>query len=1359
MSAHDDSAAVLKFPRLAARRPLAQPACAAAEPGMEAVLAADKSRGLLLHEFFEAQADAHPDRTALVCGGVQITYAGLERAANQLARRLRAGGVGHGDCVAFQLPRSLDVPIALLAILKTGAAYVPLDFEWPRDRVAYILADCHVHTFITVDDHTAGGVACHVHRLEPAAGRASSASRPAERLTRAESGATPDDPCYVIYTSGSTGRPKGVEILHRNACNLVLAERDLFGVQPDDRVFQGFSPAFDASVEEFWLAFATGAALVIGTSEIVHSGPGLSRWLEEQRVSVLSCVPTLLSMMDGDATSVRLLIVGGEQCPIDLVRRWCRPGRRMFNTYGPTEATVIATCTECDPARPVTIGRPIANYSVHILDEALQPVAPGEAGELHIGGAGLARGYVGLPELTRQKFIENVLLPGGGFAPRLYKTGDLARFTEAGDIDFLGRIDAQVKLRGFRIELTEIEAALAEQPGVLAAAVALREDVPGVQYLVGYIVPRSDANPPSDDELKAALRQRLPAYMVPAVIDAIEELPRLTSGKLDRKALPAPRPREAPAGAGVTLPRTDIERALAAIWNELFAPTPVSIGDNFFLDLGGHSLLAARMVSAMRRDPRFERLSMLDLYNFPTIAALAQRLEEAPAKAVAAAAKAAVVDTAAVVHRPSSRAHYFCGLMQLGTLYFVLGLFSLQWLAPYLTYSWMIDDEYPVIEAVLGSLASLIVVYPVMLVASIVVKWTVIGRYKPGDYPLWGAYYFRWWLVNAFQSVVPVSYLAGTPLLNWYYRVMGAHIGSNVYLGSDNASVFDLLSIGDDSAVGVDSSLACHTVENGWLRLGTVRIGRRCIVGSRCVVRENAVLEDGAQLDDLSLLPRGGRVGLGQRWAGAPARLAPGASHAAPSAFPRPSRLRRCIYGGLYVLGVLAVPIFVLAAIFPGMMVMSHLNAHDDYYWYLALSPVVAVSFVSLLCLEIALIKWLLLGRVKPGRYPLFSGFVARKWFVDKLMELSLDVVGTLYATLYLAPWYRLLGARLGRRTEISTASFISPDLLELGDEAFIADAVSLGAARVERGGVSIAPVRVGKRTFIGNSALLPPGADIGDNCLIGCLSSPPAADEARRPGSAWLGSPAFHLPQRQQSAPFAEDCTYRPARKLWWQRAAMEFVRITLPSTCFIMLTSVLLSVLVMLRGETYPAVIVAAFPVLYAAFGCAAALIVIVLKWTLMGRYRPGERPLWSPFVWRTELVTAMHDNLAHVFLTGMLAGTPFLAWYLRLLGAKIGRRVYLASDELTEFDLVQIGDDACINHDATLQTHLFEDRVMKMGPVEVGAGCNVGSLSLVLYGARMEPGSTLGDLSLLMKGEVLPAHSRWEGIPAQRAPATGG
>jgi len=1312
----------------------------------------------LLHGIFETQAALTPDAVAVDCGAAPLTYRELDRASNRLARRLREAGIGRGDHVGLLLPRSAEVYVALLAALKAGAAYVPIDPESPADRVRYILDDCGAQALITAPELAGSHDGFAGKVLTTGAGAPRPDDPRGDPLAPAETGVTESDVCYVIYTSGTTGRPKGVQIEHRNACHLVHAEAAIFRVGPSDRVFQGFSVAFDASVEEIWLAFAAGAALVVGTREMVRSGHALSGTLTAAGITVFSTVPTLLAILEGDLPTVRLLILGGETCPQDLVKRWSRPGRRLVNTYGPTEATVIATYADLLPGRPVTIGRPVPGYTVRLLDDRMRPVPFGAPGEICIGGPGVARGYVGQPALTREKFVDDPLSPPAGPQARLYRSGDLGRYDAGGEIEFLGRIDSQVKLRGFRIELSEVETVLRESPGVLSCAVALREDVAGLPQLVAYVVPRGPA-PVDPRAALDLLRARLPAYMVPSRVETLDALPTLPSGKVDRARLPAPRvpiaaadPHSAPSG------RTPVEREIARVWESVFAPLRVAPDDDFFRDLGGHSLLAARVVSELRCAHDFRELSVIDVYSHPTVATLAAKLE-----ADRAARPLAVADprSASVgTPRPAGGSFVLCGLAQFFALYLVVGFYSAQWLAPYLTYTWTVAHGATVAGSLLLSLSTLLAVYPAMLLASVAIKWGVAGRFRAGEYPLWGVAYFRFWFVRAIQASVPVSYMAGTPLLSWYYRLMGAKVGANVHIGSDSLTAFDLVSIGDDTCVGCDTEIAGYAFEDGLFKLGTVSIGRGCFVGNRVVLREGTVLGDGAGIEDLSMLPAGARVPAGERWAGSPARPAAGpASPAGGAAGRRPGLTTRFAYGLAHLLGQFLFPVMVIGAIFPGVIVMNALDVGTAAL-YLFVAPCVGLSFVVLLCLEIAVVKWALLGRVRAGTYDLHSGFYLRKWFVDQLMALSLDVIGSIYATVYLAPWYRLLGARLGRRAEVSTASFISPDLLSVGEEGFIADAVSLGAARVEAGRVTVDEVRVGRRAFVGNSALLPPGADVGENGLIGCLSLPPtSAPGASAAGTAWLGSPAVFLPQRQESTAFDEHRTFTPSRALRCARAGIEFFRVTLPSTFFLILTSLLLTTTLKLHDSGLPTpLLVAAFPLLYAAVGVVAGLIVLAFKWALVGRYRPAEVPLWSTFVWRNELVTTLFEDLASTFLIDALEGTPFLAWYLRMMGCKIGKRALLNSSEMTEFDLVEIGDDVALNSGCTIQTHLFEDRVMKMSTVRIGPRCTVGSQAVVLYDTEMREGSSLDSLSLLMKGEALPPWSRWEGSPARAsAPRT--
>ena len=1321
-----------------------------------------------LHEIFEKRADLCPGALAVVSAGERLTYLELEERANRLARHLRARGVGRGSRAAVLLPRSPDAYAALLGILKAGAAYVPLDPEYPVDRVAFILRDCEAEVLVTTaslaSQHPRFGGAL----VSLDADAAAIAAESHARLAPGEVGNGPRDLCYIIYTSGSTGRPKGVMVEHRSACHLVHAEGELFQVRPEDRVYQGFSLAFDASVEEIWLAFRAGATLVAATCETAGAGPDLSRHLAQSRVTVFSTVPSLLSVLTEPIPTLRLLILGGEKCPAPLVERWARPGLRMVNTYGPTEATVIATYADLAAGKPVTIGRAVPGYRVVLVDDRMEPVPPGAVGEICIGGPGVARGYVGLPEETRARFVPDRFAPADEPGARMYRTGDLGRIDGEGNLEFVGRSDAQVKLRGFRVELGEIESVLLEGEGVQAAACSVREDLPGGP-LVGYVV--SSNGPIDEGRLRSHLRSRLPAFMVPALIEPVDALPRLSSGKLDRAALPAPRLREKQPPTSAGAPRGEVETRIAAVWEALFPSLAISRDDHFFLDLGGHSLLAARAVSELRKDARFARLSVIDLYRHPTLAALAAALggegQHAPrplAPELDRAAPPAPQTRVAAAPRASEGArssepgrHFAAGILQAAGLYFSFGVRGLQWVTPYLVCYLLLAGGRPLLESVAWGAVSAMAVLPLILAAAVLAKWVMLGRIRAGRHPLWGGYYLRFWFVRTLVSSLPLELFCGTPLLPMVYRLFGARIGRDVHMETDRLIAFDLISIGDGTSIDDSASLLGSAVERGELVLGPVEIGRGCFVGTGSVVRERTVMEDGARLEDLSLLPSGGRIPRGETWVGSPARPAasPGPELPPP---PVHGPLRRAATAALYGALILTLPALALAAFVPGVVILSRIDPLAQPLLYLATLPLVGASFVLLLTAGVTLFKWLLVGRVRAGTYPVDGWFYLREWMVGQLMAISLDVVGALHATLYLGPWYRALGARLGRWVELSTATAAVPDLLEIGEGATIADEVSLGAPRVEGGWMTLAPTRLGRRTFVGNGAVVPAGTVLGEGSLVGVLSVPPSdPGEAARPGASWLGSPALGLPRREPSAVFPEQRTFRPTRRLWLTRGAIEILRVTLPPAGFVIVTTTVVTAALALRDRVGLGLALPLLPAVYAAACVSVALGVVALKWLVIGRYQPFERPLWNPAIWRLEFVNALYEFLVSPLLLEPLQGTPFLPWYLRLLGARIGRRTYLHTTGFLEWDLVEIGDEAMVNEDCVLQTHLFEDRVLKAARLRIGRGCEVGALSVVLYDTEMGEGTRLEALSLLMKGETLPAGTSWIGVPAAwRAPA---
>ena len=1310
----------------------------------------EAARFNLLHQFFEAQVDARPDATAIIIAGTNVTYQDLDRQSNRLAHYLRKRGVTSGSLVALLLSRSLEAYVAILAILKAGAAYVPLDPEYPIQRTAYILRDSQAGTLLTTKSQVWSHLDFNGNIIAIDAEKNTIASEASARLALESDKIRPNNLCYVIYTSGSTGMPKGVQIEHRSVCNLVEAEADVFRVTSEDQVCQIASLCFDLSVEEIWLAFQAGAALLPVPTEFSHGGPDLSRFLNENRVTVLSCVPTLASLIAEDVASLRLLILGGENCPEQLIARWSKPDRRVVNTYGPTETTVTATYADLTPGKPITIGRPLPRYCIRLLDDNQQPLSEGGIGEICIGGPGVARGYIGRPEENATRFISDPHSENDEIDTRLYRSGDLGRFDAEGNLEFLGRNDAQVKLRGFRIELAEIESLLLQDENVLSAACAIRQDHQEQTRIVAYIVPRKNATV-NREALQSRLRDNLPAYMIPAIIEEISELPKLPSGKIDRVSLPQPKSTGSATRSDLKAPRKEIEGLILATWSRLFPSIPISTDDNFFLDLGGHSLLVARMVSDLRKNPPFSHVSIADVYENPTIESLSAKLEGTLHGEELVEPKPNSENPNSY---PEANGNLVAGLVQTVLLSFVFGFRALEWMTPYLVFFYLQETGHSLLSSVAWASAGAIVIFPVLLVASLVTKWVVIGRIRSGKYPLWGGYYLRWWFVQALVNSIPLNYLEGTPLLPFVYRMFGARIGRNVQLATENIAAFDQITIGDGTCVDDDAALLGYTVKQGQLIIGPVSVGHNCFVGTRSVLCEETEMEDESRLEDLSLLQPGSRIPTGESWGGSPARRTSNSRTRLP---PRPpsGAFRRIATPFVYVTLVMVLPLLLLAAILPGVLVLVRVNPLVNPISYIVAIPLVGATFTILVMLEVVIIKWLLVQRVKPGTHRSHGSFYIRSWLVEQLFSLSLDLTAQLRATLYLGPWFKALGAKLGRNVELSTANTPTPDLLTIEDEATIADDVDLGPGRVENGWLTISHTKIGKRSFIGNSAVVPAGSTIAENSLLGLLTVPPQDPAmSSQKGGSWLGSPPVRLPNRQPSADFSEKRTYQPTRRARLVRALVESFRIVLPSAGFIIVTTTVVSATFLLMGRFGLAKALLLLPVTYGAICGAVALFVVLAKWLVMGRFQPFNHPLYTTFVWRLEAVNALYEFLATPLALDALQGTPLLPFYFRMLGSKVGKGVYLHTTGLTEFDLATIGDYCCVNQDAVLQTHLFEDRVLKADHLTLGKCCDVGAYSIVLYESRMDDGSHLDPLSLLMKGETLPSNTTWVGVPARRS-----
>jgi amino acid adenylation domain-containing protein len=579
-------------------------------------------------ELTARQAAATPNAVAVRDGAEALTYAQLNARAEELAARLHALGVGRDVPVAIVLPRSAGLVVAALAIMKAGGAYVPLDPSYPDARLASVLRDAEPPVVITDARGAARLSACdrRVITLDAIA-TAGTHDRAPLPVSLA-----PSQLAYIIYTSGSTGCPKGVAITHGGLSNLVRWHREAFDVVPADRATQHASPGFDAAVWELWPYLTAGASVHAMDEATRLDGEKLRDWIVAERITV-TFLPTPLAervmALDWPAdTRLRLLLTGADTLHVYPSPDLPFP---VVNNYGPTECTVVATSGVVRAGdgseRLPTIGRPIANTQIHILNERMQPVPPGTPGEIYIGGAGVARGYLNRGDLTAQKFIRDPFRPEPG--ARLYRTGDLGRYLPDGRIAFLGRIDGQVKIRGYRIETDEIAAVLGRHPGVRASVVVAREDGRGERRLVAYVVPAPGAEP-THRQLVAALTTELPDYMVPATFVTLGALPLMPSGKVDLAGLPAPGDTNTLRERAFVAPRTPLEDRLAAIFADLLSLDRVGVSENVFL-LGGHSLLGAQALARVREGFGVA-LSLRTLFAHPTIEKLAAEIErELPA--------------------------------------------------------------------------------------------------------------------------------------------------------------------------------------------------------------------------------------------------------------------------------------------------------------------------------------------------------------------------------------------------------------------------------------------------------------------------------------------------------------------------------------------------------------------------------------------------------------------------------------------------------------------------------------------------------------------------------------------------------
>ncbi|MEV4620709.1 Pls/PosA family non-ribosomal peptide synthetase [Asanoa sp. NPDC049573] len=1268
--------------------------------------AAPPARTLL--DILGETARRHPHAPAVDDGVTLLSYRALEAEIDELRERIVALGVGVGDRVGIRVPSgTVDLYVSILAVLAAGAAYVPVDADDPDERAELVFAEADVCAVLGPSRTPA-----------PRRAAGGQARRPG-----------PDDDAWIIFTSGSTGRPKGVAVTHRAAAAFVDAEATLFlpdePIGPGDRVLAGLSVAFDASCEEMWLAWRHGACLVAAPRSLVRTGMDLGPWLVEQRITVVSTVPTLAALWPADALDdVRLLIFGGEACPPELAERLAVEGREVWNTYGPTEATVVACAAQLTGEGPVRIGLPLDGWELAVVDARGDLVGMGEVGELVIGGVGLAR-YLDAAK-DAEKFAP---LPALGWA-RAYRSGDLVRAEPAGLL-FVGRSDEQVKLGGRRIELGEVDAALQALPGVAAAAAAVRTTRHGNHLLVGYVVPASTTG---FDKAAAVerLRAALPAALVPLVA-VVDGLPTRTSGKVDRAALPWPLPELEAAEAVHRLRGTEVW--LAECWGEILGVAPGAPDADFFAS-GGSSLGAAQLLTLLRG--RYPAASVSDVYQHPTLRTLARRLDEFGA-----------AEAAARTVRPTPRR---TGLVQLALMFPLFGIVGLRWvvtlaainnvLAWFGSYPWA-----PTVSWWWVLCGWLLVISPPGRIAIAAGGARLLLRgLRPGSYPRGGGVHMRLWAAERLAASSGATSLAGV-WLTYYARALGARIGAGVDLHS-LPPVTGMLRLGPGAAVEPEVDLSGHWVDGDVVHVGRIRIGAGATVGARSTLMPGARIGKRAEVAPGSCVV--GPVPAAQRWAGVPASRSGRAARRWPQR--RPGRAA----GWTMAYGLTSLVLGFLPAIaaLPGLLVLGRFlgdattlpTATGRALIGVPLATVAVLTAYALLIL--LLVRALSVG-LRAGHHPVHGRVAWQAWATERLMSLARVGLFPIYASLFTPVWLRALGMRVGRRVEASTVLAV-PAMTTVGDGAFLADDTMVASYELGGGWLRIGAARVGKGAFLGNSGMTAPGRAVPNRGLVGVLSATPKRAKA---GSSYLGMPPMRVPRAVERGD--QSRTFDPPARLMVARAAVELCRVVPVMFSLALAVATLAAFEAVAAAQGYAAAL-AAGGVLLLAAGVVACVVAVLTKWVLVGAFRVRERPLWSSFVWRNELADTFVEVLAVPWLAGAVGGTPLMSLWLRGLGARVGRGVWCETYWLPESDLIRLGDGATVNRGCVVQTHLFHDRIMRMDQVTLAEGATLGPHGIVLPGATVGAHTTVGPASLVMRGETVPGAGRWLGNPIAAWPA---
>ena len=1124
----------------------------------------DLPSALTVDSLFELKAANDPSRPAVRFEGSDLSYADLSSRSSALARELiTRHGVIADQPVGLCTIRCPEMVLGILGILKAGGGYIPLDPDYPQSRLEHIFEESGATVAVTTRATRTQSLGS-LPIVQVVVEDIESGAMPHEHIAV---GQALDTLAYIIYTSGSTGRPKGVELSHRACLSMLYWHEENYGLGRDTRYLQCTTHIFDTSVTELLAPLVFGGTMVMAPAGALTDAAGLHNLLRAEQITMAQFVPSVASILletDTVPACLHHLGLGAEVLPLPLARLFFKQregNTRLWNIYGPTECAVDATAIEVTEAMveaggQLPIGWPITNRRVFVVDESMRSVGIGVPGELLIGGQCLARGYCGRLDLTKQAFVQWEC-PGkmGSKTMRVYKTGDLVRFRADGAIMFMGRIDFQVKIRGLRIELGEIESVAAAEgtTGVREAVAIVREDVPGLKRIVVYVTAIAAGAAVSSEAVIAACKQRLPQYMVPSAVVIVEEWPRTSSGKIDRKGLPAPvqmlrSPTDSqivaasPNGATSVPsdpPRTPTEVQLAAIWAEVLGLPTVGRDDDFF-EAGGDSLTAMALMARVRAEVELQ-VSARDLFEAQTVRILAERIAEyqtghsdesgesdddgelAGATALPArqVTQPGSEDAPATLIRPDAAVSNQESVLDGGKAMAVAPRFALQLgcvlvvqyvhLMALLPPLWLFNSvrwNYGSAAACTAAPLAVALVPFVACVLVAIIKWLAIGRLKTGCFSMWSPQFLKWWFLS--RLLDPLDHwaivLKPSPVYNWMMRLLGARIGTNSILNAGcSIRSPDLVMIDDGARLGIDSAVRCHCFRHGpdstpYFVLGPVHIGPHAALGPRAVAQPFTKLGEGATLAPLSSTALGSRLAAHSSWVGSPAReVKASAESSSPVSRPdigcgQPEDLLSSLAGIIvvsYLSFIFTVPVVLLYEV-DGLPVA---------FIPLAMLPVTMAG--SLLLILVA--KWTIIGRVSLRGADFRDetmGRIAqlRYWIVDRLIlgVVLFAACGPTGMTTYPLV-LRLLGAKIGRRV-LGEGLRVGADvdLVEVGDDVWFGHHSAavcrsvIGPPTVNASAPRIVrfhPVRIGNGAMVAELCVIVDGAKVLDGSNVGSMT------------------------------------------------------------------------------------------------------------------------------------------------------------------------------------------------------------------------------------------------------------------------------